>query len=140
MVITRQFARRAGKRSFLGFTLIELLIVISIMLILLSVAIPAYQKSVVRAKEAVLRDNLFQMRSLIEQYTMDKDKAPQSLDDLVSAGYLKSLPRDITGTSDTWVAVTDETIASPDQTESGITDVHSGSEQISSEGTPYSQW
>lgn len=140
MVITRQFARRGGKRGLLGFTLIELLIVISIMLILLSVAIPAYQKSVVRAKEAVLRDNLFQMRSLIEQYTMDKDKAPQSLDDLVSAGYLKSLPKDITGSSDTWVAVTDETIASPDQTESGITDVHSGSEQVSSEGTPYSQW
>lgn len=135
-----QLARRGGRRGLLGFTLIEMLIVISIILILLSFAIPNYQKTVVRAHEAVLRDNLFQLRSLIEQYTLDKNKAPQSLDDLVSAGYLKTIPKDITGSSDTWVVVQDDSIMSPDQSESGIADVHSGSEQVSSEGTPYSSW
>jgi general secretion pathway protein G len=140
MVIHRQLARRNARRGLFGFTLIEMLIVISIILILLSLAIPAYQKTVVRAHEAVLRDNLFQMRSLIEQYTLDKNKAPQSLDDLVSAGYLKSIPKDITGSSDTWVVVQDDTIMSPDQSESGIADVHSGSDQVSSEGTAYSSW
>jgi general secretion pathway protein G len=125
-----------------GFTLIELMIVISIILILISVAIPAYRQSVTRARESVLRQNLFTLRSVISQYTLDKQKAPQALDDLISAGYLKQLPKDpITGLSDTWVPVQeDETLSSPDQQEGGIDDVHSGSESTSSDGSAYSSW
>jgi len=116
--------------------------VISIILILISVAVPAYQQSVVRARESVLRQNLFTLRSVISQYTLDKQKAPQALDDLVSAGYLKSIPKDpITGTNDTWVPVQeDDTLSSGDQQEGGINDVHSGSEAASSDGSTYSSW
>jgi general secretion pathway protein G len=125
-----------------GFTLIELMIVISIILILISVAVPAYQQSVIRARESVLRQNLFTLRSVISQYTLDKQKAPQALDDLVSAGYLKQLPKDpITGLSDTWVPVqSEDTLTSADQQEGGIDDVHSGSETTSSDGSAYSSW
>src|SRR5579862_4039953 len=95
--------RKAAKRRNRGFTLIELMIVISIILILVSVALPAYNQSIVRARESVLKQNLFTLRSVISQYTLDKQKAPQSLDDLISAGYLKQLPTDpMTGRSDTW--------------------------------------
>jgi general secretion pathway protein G len=134
-------ARQLKSRSR-GFTLIELMIVISIILILISVAVPAYQQSVVRARESVLRQNLFTLRSVISQYTLDKQKAPQALDDLVSAGYLKVMPRDpITGQSDTWVPVQeDDTLSSGDQQEGGIDDVHSGSEATSSDGSAYSSW
>lgn len=124
-----------------GFTLIEMLIVISIMIILISVAVPMYQRSIVRAREAVLRDDLFTLRSCIDQYTMDKAKAPQSLDDLVSAGYLKVIPTDpMTGSNSTWATDTQDVYESIDQTEPGITDVHSGSNATSTEGTPYSSW
>jgi general secretion pathway protein G len=124
-----------------GFTLIELMVVISILLILVSIAAPIYKRSIVGAKEAVLRDNLFTMRSLISQYTLDKQRAPQSLEDLVSAGYLKSIPKDpFTGSSDTWVTDQEDVLLSVDQQQPGIVDVHSGSSQNSSEGTPYSSW
>jgi general secretion pathway protein G len=130
---------RRGKQR--GFTLIEMLIVISIMVILISIAVPMYQRSVVRAREAVLRDDLFTLRSVIDQYTMDKAKAPQSLQDLVEAGYLKVIPKDpITNSSDTWVTETEDVMLSVDQTQPGITDVHSGSSATSLEGTPYSSW
>ncbi|MBV8051482.1 MAG: prepilin-type N-terminal cleavage/methylation domain-containing protein, partial [Acidobacteriaceae bacterium] len=86
--------RTVAKRGNRGFTLIELMIVISIILILVSVALPAYNQSIVRARESVLKQNLFTLRSVISQYTLDKQKAPQSLDDLISAGYLKQLPVD----------------------------------------------
>ena len=130
--------RRSRQR---GFTLIELMVVISIIVILLSFAIPNYQSSILHAKETVLHDDLYTLRSLIDQYTLDKQKAPQSLDDLVQAGYLKQLPKDpFTNSRDTWVPVTDDSIMTPDQTEPGIMDVHSGSEQTSSEGTAYSTW
>jgi len=124
-----------------GFTLIELMVVISIIVILLSLAIPNYQKSILHAQETALRDDLYTLRSLIDQYTLDKQKAPQSLDDLVQAGYLKELPKDpFTNARDSWVPVTDDSIMSPDQTEPGIIDVHSGSEMTSSEGTAYNTW
>jgi len=124
-----------------GFTLIELMVVISIIVILLSLAIPHYQSSILHARETVLRDDLYTLRSLIDQYTLDKQKAPQSLQDLVDAGYLKQLPKDpFTNSRDTWVPVTDDTVMSPDQTQPGISDVHSGSDQNSSEGTAYSTW
>jgi general secretion pathway protein G len=124
-----------------GFTLIELMVVISIIVILMSVAIPRYQTSILRARETVLRDDLYTLRSVIDQYTLDKQKAPQSLQELVEAGYIKQLPRDpITNSRDSWIPVTDDSIMSPDQSQPGIIDVHSGSDQNSSEGTAYSTW
>src|SRR5512140_3400344 len=93
----------SSRRKNRGFTLIELMIVMSIILILVSIAAPIYTRSITRAKEAVLHQDLFAMRSVIDQYTMDKGKAPQSLDDLVTAGYLKEIPKDpFTNSKDTW--------------------------------------
>jgi general secretion pathway protein G len=124
-----------------GFTLIELMVVISIIVILMSVAIPRYQASILRARETVLRDDLYTLRSVIDQYTLDKQKAPQSLQDIVDAGYLKTIPMDpFTNSRESWVPVTDDSIMSPDQTQPGIIDVHSGSDQKSSEGSAYSSW
>ena len=124
-----------------GFTLIELMIVMSIMLILISIAIPMYQQSIVRAREAVLRQDLFSLRSVIDQFTLDKQRAPQSLDELVSEHYLKQLPKDpFTGSSDTWQVVQEDVVISVDQTQPGISDVHSGSNLTGSDGTAYSTW
>jgi general secretion pathway protein G len=129
------------RRRQTGFTLIELMIVISIILILVSLAVPIYNTSIIRAREAVLKDNLFTMRSLINQYTLDKEKAPQSLEDLVSAGYLKVIPIDpMTTSRDTWVVDQEDVLLSVDQTQPGISDVHSGSNATSLEGTAYSSW
>jgi general secretion pathway protein G len=124
-----------------GFTLIELMVVISIVIILMSVAIPRYQASILRARETVLRDDLYTLRSVIDEFTLDKQKAPQSLQDLVDSGYLKTLPMDpFTNSRETWVPITDDSIMSPDQSQPGIVDVHSGSDQKSSEGSAYSSW
>lgn len=126
-----------------GFTLLELMIVISIMLILVSIAVPNFQASLKRSREAVLRQNLFTLRDLISQYTLDKQKAPQSLDDLVQAGYLKQIPRDPMTNEADWQAeqMDDSTIMSPDeQDQGGIDDVHSNSSQVGSDGRPYNQW
>lgn len=123
-----------------GFTLIELMVVISIIAILLSVAVISYRQSVLHAKESVLKQDLRELRDGIDAYTYDKKKAPQSLDDLVSAGYLKSIPKDpITGQSN-WEVVQEDVMQSLDQTEPGIDDVHSASQTMSSEGTPYNSW
>ena len=133
--------RTTPTRKRRGFTLIELMMVISIILILVSVAAPIYKTAILHAHEAVLRDDLFTMRSLIQQYTLDKQKAPQSLEDLVSAGYIKLIPKDpFTGSSDTWVTDQEDVLLSVDQQQPGIVDVHSGSSQTSSEGTAYSSW
>ena len=124
-----------------GFTLIELMIVISLILILVSISVPAYNTSILRAKESVLLQNLFTLRSLISQYTLDKQKAPQSLEDLVTAGYIKQIPIDpFTGKNDTWTVEQEDYSLSVDQQETGITDVHSGSALTSSSGTAYSSW
>jgi general secretion pathway protein G len=131
--------RRRTKRSR-GFTLIELMIVISIMLILVAIAIPAYNQSILRARESVLRQDLFQLRSLISQYTLDKQKAPQSLDDLVTAGYLKQLPKDPMTNQANWEPVQEDYTLSVDQQDPGIDDVHSASTAISSDGTAYNTW
>jgi general secretion pathway protein G len=129
-----------GKKSA-GFTLIEMIIVIAIISILASIAGANYQHSVWRAREAVLRNDLFTMRSSIDQYTLDKQKAPQSLDDLVTAGYIKSIPKDpITNATDTWVTVQEDTLMAIDQTEPGIVDVHSGSSTTSTDGSTYNSW
>lgn len=124
-----------------GFTLVELMIVMAIVLILVSVAIPNYRQSVIRARESVLRQNLYHLRQSIDQYSMDKQKAPQSLDDLVSAGYLREIPTDpITQSKDTWVVDMEDVLLSIDQNEPGITDVHSGAQGTGSDGTAYSTW
>ena len=125
-----------------GFTLLELMIVISIMLILVSIAVPQYTTSIKRARESVMRQDLFTLRSLISQYTLDKQKAPQSLDDLIQAGYMKQIPVDpMTGQADWAVEQAEDTISSPDQQdEGGIDDVHSSSSQIGTNGTAYNTW
>lgn len=117
------------------------MIVISLLLILMAIAVPIYNQSILRAKESVLKQDLFTMRQVIDQYTLDKQKAPQGLDDLISAGYMKKLPVDpFTSRADSWVPVQDDTLQDPSQTEPGISDVHSGSNLVGSDGRPYSEW
>jgi general secretion pathway protein G len=124
-----------------GFTLIELMVVISIILILMSFAIPNYQQSILHAREAALRNDLQVMRQAIDQYTLDKQRAPQSLDDLVQAGYLREIPEDpMTKSRDTWQTVMEDSMMAIDQQQPGINDVHSGSDKVSSEGTAYNTW
>lgn len=124
-----------------GFTLLELMIVLTIMAILAGISIPLYRSIILRAKEAVLRDNLHAIRSVIEQYTADKKKAPQSLQDLVDTGYFREVPEDpMTESRETWEIVRDTSLMSPDQTESGIVDVKSGSTATSTDGSPYNSW
>ena len=113
----------------------------TIVTIIMSIAVPMYQKAIVRAKESVLRNNLFTLRTLIDEYTFDKQKAPQTLEDLVREGYLRQVPVDpITGSNQTWRMIMEDAMASVNQTEPGIFDVRSGSDQTSLEGTPYSEW
>lgn len=127
-------------KSARGFTLIEMMVVLSIILILLSIAVPIYSQSMVRAREDNLRKNLDTLNRVIVQYTLDKKKAPQSLGDLQQAGYIKSIPEDITGRDDTWVPEEDDSILSPDQTDPGMVGVHSGSNLVAADGTVYSEW
>ena len=128
-------------RRLRGFTLIELMLVISIILVLVAIAVPMYEASVIRAKEAVLRQDLKTMRDQIDNYTMDKEKAPQALQDLVDAGYLRKIPKDpFTGSADTWEVENSDSLISLDQTEPGISDVHSGSNLVGTDGTAYSSW
>jgi general secretion pathway protein G len=133
--------RETRNRILRGFTLLELMVVISIILILLSFAVPAYQQHIKKAREAVLREDLYQMRSAIDQYSLDKLRAPQSLEDLVSAGYLREVPLDpITNSRDTWVVEQEDIVLSVDQNQPGISDVHSGAALASSDGSLYSSW
>ena len=124
-----------------GFTLVELMIVISMITILAAVSIPAYQQSILHAKEATLRQDLWALRNAIDQYSLDKAKAPQALEDLVTAGYLRALPKDpFTNSDSTWQTVNEDVTLSIDQQEPGISDVHSGAPQTASDGTAYSSW
>ncbi len=129
-------------RRRLGFTLIEIMIVMTIISILVSIAVPMYQKAILRAKESLLRSNLFTLRSMIDEYTVDKQKAPQSLQDLVSEGYLRDVPVDpITGSNTSWKIIMEDATTSVNQTEPGIFDVRSGADRTSPlEGTAYSEW
>lgn len=137
-MMNRRTMRKTGSR---GFTLIELMIVISIILILMAVAIPNYQQSVLHARESVLRQDLYVIRSAIDQYTLDKQKAPQSLQDLTSANYLKEIPEDpMTRSRDTWETVQEDSLMAIDQQQPGIVDVHSGSQAASSDGSAYNTW
>ncbi|MFZ0317925.1 MAG: prepilin-type N-terminal cleavage/methylation domain-containing protein [Candidatus Sulfotelmatobacter sp.] len=123
-----------------GFTLLEMMIVISIMVILMSIALPIYNQSVVRSREAVMRQDLFELRSLISQYTLDKQKAPQGLDDLVTAGYIKVVPKDPMTNEANWEVVQEDVLLAVDQQDPGISDVHSASSLTGSDGTAYSTW
>jgi general secretion pathway protein G len=132
---------RSLDHSEQGFTLLELMIVMVVIGLLAAIAIPAYTTNIRHAREAVLREDLHIMRQAIDSYTVDKEKAPQSLDDLVQSGYLKVMPIDpFTHRSDTWMPSQEDTMMSLDQTESGIDDVHSGSQETAIDGTSYSTW
>jgi general secretion pathway protein G len=132
---------RPARPTEQGFTLFELMIVMAIIAFLAAIAVPSYKNNIRNAKEAVLKEDLHTMRTAIDSYTVDKQKAPQSLDDLVQAGYLKAMPVDpFTQRTDTWMPVQEDTLMSLDQTQSGINDVHSGSQLTGSDGTSYNTW
>jgi len=132
-----RFNFRANKR---GFTLIEMVIVISLMLVLLSIALPMYSRAIQHTREAQLRRNLATLNEVIQQYSLDRKQAPQSLDDLVQAGYLKTIPSDITGTNATWETDQEDPEKAWNPEQPGIAGVHSGSKEASSDGTAYSTW
>jgi len=133
--------KRRGRMIQAGFTLIELMIVITIILILIGMAAQRYEKSVQHAREATLHQDLMVMRQAIDNYTLDKQAAPQSLEDLMQAGYLRQVPKDpMTGAAD-WVPQFDSVVLSADQSSTGMTDVHSSSPRVSPfENTPYNEW
>jgi general secretion pathway protein G len=134
-------ALRTNRNRERGFTLVELIVVMMIIAILTAIAIPRFTSAVQNAKEAALKEDLHVMRNAIDSYTMDKGKAPQSLDDLVQSGYLKVVPEDpMTHSDQTWVTDTSDTLSSVDQTDGGIDDVHSGSDQVGTNGQAYSSW
>jgi general secretion pathway protein G len=136
----RGAARRAMKRMR-GFTFVELMVVVTIMVILISMAIPIYNRSIIRAKESVLKNNLFTIRTVIDNYTYDKQKAPQSLQDLVTEGYLTKIPIDpMTASNQTWRTVMEDAAQSVSQSEPGIFDVNSGSDKMALDGTAYRDW
>jgi general secretion pathway protein G len=129
------------RRSESGFTLLELMIVMVVIGLLAAIAIPAYTTNIKHAREAVLKEDLHVMRQAIDSYTVDKQKAPQSLDDLVQSGYIKVMPIDpFTHRSDTWMPVQSDALSTLDQTASGIDDVHSGSQETAIDGTSYNSW
>jgi general secretion pathway protein G len=141
--LTNKLARRRGQGRLLGagFTLLELMIVITIILILIGIAVGRYDKSVQKANEAVLKNNLQTIRTSIDNYTLDKQAAPQSIDDLVQAGYLRSVPTDPMTRAKDWVPQYDSVVLSPEQTTTGMVDVHSNSNRVSPfDNTPYNEW
>ena len=134
--------KSSARRGFrAGFTLLEILIVITIIMILAGIAIGRYEKSVLRSKEAVLKQDLFIMRNAIQQYTLDKEAGPSSLDDLVQSKYLSGIPTDPFTRNKDWHTESEQVLLDPLQTSPGITDVHSSSDQVSPfENTPYNTW
>jgi general secretion pathway protein G len=136
--VSRKYGSRSAQK---GFTLIELMIVIAIILILIGMAAGRYDKSVVKSREAVLAHNLQIVRQAIDNYTLDKQNAPQSLDDLVQAGYLRDIPTDPMTQQKDWQTKFGDTVLTPDQVTVGVEDVHSNSERTSPfDGTAYNTW
>jgi general secretion pathway protein G len=132
---------QVSTRRRFGFTLIELMIVMAVIAVLMSIALPIYTRSIQRSKESVLKNNLFTLRTVIDEYTYDKQKAPQTLQDLVSDGYLRQVPMDpITNSNESWKLIMEDATNTVNQTQPGIFDVRSGSDLTSLEGTPYSEW
>src|SRR3989337_2537812 len=128
---------RKSKIRERGFTLIELLIVMSIIAILATIAQPSFKQAIVKAREAVLKEDLFILRDVIDQYYVDKGKYPPAMDDLVGEGYIRGIPRDpFTNSADTWQLIYN----SEQEEEQGIYDVHSGSDMVAVDGTPYNEW
>ena len=141
--IGRTSARPTGASCAIsrGYTLIELIIVMAIISVLVAIAVPIYQRSLLGTKESLLKNNLFTLRTVIDEYTFDKQKAPQTLQDLVDQGYLRAVPLDpMTGNNQSWRVIMEDAISSVDQTAPGIYDVRSGSDKRSLEGTMYSEW
>lgn len=145
----RQFdveASRASRASRLsrfarGFTLIELMVVMAILVILMTIGIAHYERTVVRSKEAALKVDLRDMREAINNYTSDKEAAPNSLDDLVSEHYIARIPPDPVSGQPDWTTENCDLLVSTDQTSTGICDVHAGIDSVSPfENTPYSSW
>lgn len=137
----RPSSGRVLDRALRGFTLIELMVVMAIISILLTIALPIYQKSIIRAKESVLRNNLFTIRTMIDEYTIDKQKAPETLQDLVSEGYLRQIPQDpMTNSDQTWRITMEDTPVGGTNSAPGIFDVHSGSDKTALDGSAYSDW
>ena len=128
-------------RRMRGFTFIELMVVLAIIVILITMAIPIYNRTIIRSREAVLKQNLFTLRTVIDNYTYDKMKAPQSLQDLVSEGYLRDVPMDpMTNSNQSWKTIMEDASQSVDQSQPGIFDVKSGSDKTGLDGTAYSDW
>jgi general secretion pathway protein G len=124
-----------------GFTFVELMVVLTVMVILISMAIPQLGRAITRSKESVLHNNLFTIRTVLDNYCYDKGKCPQSLQDLVTDGYLRTIPTDpMNNYSTDWKQVMEDATQSVSQDEPGIWDVHSNSDKTSLEGTPYSEW
>src|SRR5215470_13331452 len=145
MKLSFLFSRQRGRAgencpSSGGFTLIEMVVVISLILVLLAIALPMYQRSIQNAKEATFRSNLMTLNRVIQEYSQNKRRAPQQLDDLIQAGYFKFLPNDITGRPDTWVTEPEDQDKAWDPNQPGIGWAHSGSNAIASDGKPYSEW
>ena len=135
-----QTGNRQRRRSLRGFSFVELMVVITIIVILVAMAIPIYQKTIIRSKETVLQNNLLTLRMVIDNYTFDKGKAPQSLQDLVQDGYLREVPMDpMTNSNTTWKTIMEDASQSVNQSEPGIFDVKSGSDKMGLDGTPYSE-
>lgn len=120
--------------------MLELMVVMLIITILAGIAAGNYQRSVLRAKEGVLAQDLYVMRQAIDQYTLDKQEAPQSLEDLASAGYLRAVPIDPMTSARDWALEFSDTVMSPEQTTTGVSNVRSSSTAIASDGRPYSEW
>jgi general secretion pathway protein G len=141
MARTIPTGKRRNRLVRAGFTLIELMIVMAIVVTLMAIAVPYYQKTLLRAKESVLHSDLFTMRQMIDEYSFDKEKAPQTLEELVSDGYLREVPKDpITGNNQSWKVIMEDPSQSVNNAEPGIWDVRSGSDKTSLDGTPYADW
>jgi general secretion pathway protein G len=141
MAQTTPIGHKLPSRRRAGFTFVELSVVIAIIVILITIAIPIYARTITRSKETVLKNNIFTLQSVIDSYTYDKHKAPGSLRDLVEAGYLREVPIDpMTGSNQTWRLIMEDANQAVDQSEPGIFDIRSGSDKTSLDGSPYSDW